>query len=146
MLGSMDANRGDYQNGWDTDQFPNNINELTEAMLVILEAGGFAGGGINFDAKIRRNSTDMTDLFYAHIGGMDSFARALIVADNILNNSEYKKIRADRYASFDSGKGKEFEEGKLSLENLREFAIKKGEPKMISGRQEYLENIINNNI
>ena len=112
-------------------------------MLVILEAGGFAGGGINFDAKIRRNSTDMTDLFYAHIGGMDSFARALIVADNILNNSEYKKIRADRYASFDSGKGKEFEEGKLSLENLREFAIKKGEPKMISGKQEYLENIIN---
>lgn len=146
LLGSMDANRGDYQNGWDTDQFPNNINELAEAMLIILEAGGFAGGGINFDAKIRRNSTDPADLFYAHIGGMDSFARALIVADNILKNSEYKNIRADRYASFDSGKGKEFEEGKLTLEDLRTIAIKKGEPKMISGKQEYLENIINNNI
>jgi xylose isomerase len=143
LLGSMDANRGDYQNGWDTDQFPNNINELAEAMLIILEAGGFAGGGINFDAKIRRNSTDMTDLFYAHIGGMDTFARALIVADNVLANLEYKKIRTDRYASFDTGKGKEFEQGKLSLEDLREYAVKKGEPKTISGRQEYLENIIN---
>lgn len=143
LLGSMDANRGDYQNGWDTDQFPNNINELAEAMLIILEAGGFAGGGINFDAKIRRNSTDLADLFYAHIGGMDTFARALIVADNVLTNSEYKKIRTDRYASFDSGKGKDFENGKLSLENLRAYAIQKGEPKMISGKQEYLENIIN---
>ncbi|MDB5231968.1 MAG: xylA [Chitinophagaceae bacterium] len=143
MLGSMDANRGDYQNGWDTDQFPNNINELTEAMLIILEAGGFAGGGINFDAKIRRNSTDPADLFYAHIGGMDAFARALLTADNILNNSQYKKIRADRYASFDSGKGKEFEEGKLSLEDLRNYAVENGEPGMISGKQEYLENILN---
>lgn len=143
LLGSMDANRGDYQNGWDTDQFPNNINELTEAMLVVLEAGGLKGGGINFDAKIRRNSTDMEDLFYAHIGGMDAFARALIAADNILQKSDYKMIRAERYASFDSGKGKEYEEGKLSLQDLREIAIKKGEPKMISGKQEYLENIIN---
>ncbi|HKP32479.1 MAG TPA: xylose isomerase, partial [Chitinophagaceae bacterium] len=84
LLGSMDANRGDYQNGWDTDQFPNNLNELTEAMLIILEAGGFKGGGINFDAKIRRNSTDAEDLFHAHVGGMDAFARALITADNIL--------------------------------------------------------------
>ena len=113
LLGSMDANRGDYQNGWDTDQFPNNINELTEAMLVVLEAGGFKGGGINFDAKIRRNSTDPADLFYAHIGGMDAFARALIIADNILQKSDYKKIRKERYASFDSGKGKEFEEWKI---------------------------------
>ncbi len=143
MLGSMDANRGDYQNGWDTDQFPNNLNELTEAMLVLLECGGLAGGGINFDAKIRRNSTDMQDLFHAHIGGMDTFARSLLVAENILNKSEYKKIRTDRYASFDSGKGKEFEEGKLSLEDLRAFAIENGEPATISGRQEYLENIIN---
>ncbi len=143
LLGSMDANRGDYQNGWDTDQFPNDINELTEAMLVILEAGGFAGGGINFDAKIRRNSTDPADLFYAHIGGMDALARALITADNILNKSDYKKLREDRYASFDSGKGKEFEEGKLSLEDLRNYAIEKGEPEMISGKQEYFENIIN---
>lgn len=142
-LGSIDANRGDYQNGWDTDQFPNSINELTEAMLIILEAGGFGGGGINFDAKIRRNSTDPADLFYAHIGGVDSFARALIVADNILQKSEYKKIRTDRYSSFDSGKGKEFENGTLSLEDLRAYAIGKGEPKVISGKQEYLENIIN---
>ncbi len=144
LLGSIDANRGDYQNGWDTDQFPNDINEVTEAMLIILEAGGFGGGGINFDAKIRRNSTDPADLFYAHIGGMDIFARALITADNILQKSEYKKLRTDRYASFDSGKGKEFEEGKLSLEDLRNYAAENGEPKTISGKQEYIENLINN--
>jgi len=143
MLGSMDANRGDYQNGWDTDQFPNNINELVESMLVILEAGGFAGGGINFDAKIRRNSTDAADLFHAHIGGIDSFARALIIADNILNKSDYKKLRTERYASYDEGKGKSFEEGKLTLEDLRSFALENGEPATISGRQEYFENIIN---
>ena len=143
LLGSMDANRGDYQNGWDTDQFPNNIYELAEAMLVVLEAGGLKGGGINFDAKIRRNSTDPADLFYAHIGGMDAFARALIIADNILKKSDYKKIRKERYSSFDVDKGKEFEEGKLSLEDLRNYAIENGEPKIISGKQEYLENIIN---
>ena len=143
VLGSIDANRGDYQNGWDTDQFPNNINELAEAMIVILEAGGFKGGGINFDAKIRRNSTDPEDLFYAHIGGMDAFARALIVADNVLNKSEYKKFRKDRYASYDKGPGKDFEQGKLSLDDLRKFAIENGEPETRSGRQEWLENIIN---
>ncbi|HVE60765.1 MAG TPA: xylose isomerase [Chitinophagaceae bacterium] len=143
LLGSMDANRGDYQNGWDTDQFPNNIYELVEAMLVVMEAGGLKGGGINFDAKIRRNSTDPEDLFYAHIGGIDAFARALIIADNILQKSDYKKIREERYVSFDSGKGKEFEEGKLSLEDLRNYAIEHGEPKIISGKQEYMENIIN---
>ena len=143
MLGSIDANRGDYQNGWDTDQFPNNINELTEAMLVIVEAGGFAGGGINFDAKIRRNSTDPVDLFHAHIGGIDTFARALIVADKVLNLSDYKKIRTERYASFDSGKGKDFEEGRLSLEDLRDYAMAAGEPSLKSGKQEYLENLIN---
>ncbi len=143
LLGSIDANRGDNQNGWDTDQFPNDINEVTEAMLIILEAGGFAGGGINFDAKIRRNSTDPADLFYAHIGGMDLFARALITADNILKKSDYKKIRADRYASFDAGKGKDFENGKLTLEDLKAFAIANGEPVSISGKQEYIENLIN---
>jgi xylose isomerase len=146
MLGSMDANRGDYQNGWDTDQFPNNINELVEALLIILEGGGFKGGGINFDAKRRRNSTDPADLFHAHIGGIDLFARALMVADKILQQGEYKKIRADRYASFDSGKGAAFEKGSLTLEDLREQAIAGGEPKVISGRQEYLENVINRNI
>jgi xylose isomerase len=143
LLGSMDANRGDYQNGWDTDQFPTDINELTEAMMVILEAGGFKGGGINFDAKIRRNSTDPLDLFYAHIGGMDAFARALITADKILQGSGYKKIRSERYSSFDSGKGKDFEAGKLSLEDLRNYALENGEPAPKSGKQEFLENIIN---
>ena len=143
LLGSMDANRGDYQNGWDTDQFPNNINELVEAMLVVIEAGSLAGGGINFDAKIRRNSTDAEDLFHAHIGGMDSFARALIVADTILQKSEYKKIRSERYSSFDNSAGQQFEKGQLSLTDLRAYAIEKGEPAVKSGRQEYLENIIN---
>jgi xylose isomerase len=143
LLGSIDANRGDYQNGWDTDQFPNNFNEVAEAMLIIMEAGGFKGGGINFDAKIRRNSTDFEDLFYAHIGGMDTFARGLIIADNILQNSPYKKLRAERYASFNEGKGKDFENGKLSLDDLRNIAIEIGEPKVHSGRQEFFENIIN---
>ncbi|SDM80860.1 xylose isomerase [Pedobacter antarcticus] len=143
LLGSMDANRGDYQNGWDTDQFPNNINEVTEAMLIVLEAGGLQGGGINFDAKIRRNSTDAADLFHAHIGGMDTFARALITADQILQHSDYTKIRKERYASFDSGAGSDFEAGKMTLEGLREYAIQQGEPETISGKQELLENIIN---
>lgn len=143
LLGSIDANRGDYQNGWDTDQFPNNINELTESMLIILEAGGFQGGGINFDAKIRRNSTDPEDLFYAHIGGMDIFAKSLLVADEILQKSDYAKLRKDRYASFDSGQGKAFEEGRLSLEDLRNYAASNGEPSPVSGKQEYLENLIN---
>ncbi len=143
LLGSIDANRGDVQNGWDTDQFPNNITEIVEAMLVILEGGGFKGGGINFDAKRRRNSTDPEDLFHAHIGGIDTFARALVIADNILRGSEYGKIRKERYASFDGGLGAAFEKGGLSLEDLREYAIANGEPKTTSGRQEYLENLIN---
>jgi xylose isomerase len=112
-------------------------------MLVFIEAGGLQGGGINFDAKIRRNSSDPADLFYAHVGGMDSFARALITADNILNKSDYKKIRAERYASFDTGAGKDFEAGKLTLEDLRAYAVANGEPSVISGKQEYLENIVN---
>ncbi|EOR96419.1 Xylose isomerase [Arcticibacter svalbardensis MN12-7] len=143
LLGSLDANRGDYQNGWDTDQFPNNAGELTECMLVFLEAGGLKGGGVNFDAKIRRNSTDRADLFYAHIGGMDTFAHALIAADAILQKSDYKKVREDRYASFDSGKGKAYEEGKLTLQDLRDYAVENGEPATISGKQEYMENVIN---
>ncbi|RYE17861.1 MAG: xylose isomerase, partial [Sphingobacteriales bacterium] len=126
-----------------TDQFPNDINEVTEYMLIILKAGGFQGGGINFDAKIRRNSTDREDLFDAHIGGVDVFARALVTADNILQRSDYNKVREDRYASFDSGSGKDFEDGKLTLEDLRNYAVEQGEPATISGRQEYLENIIN---
>lgn len=143
MLGSMDANRGDYQNGWDTDQFPTNLNELTESLLIILEAGGFAGGGINFDAKTRRNSTDLEDIFHAHIGGMDAFARALVIADNVLQKSPYQKFRKERYASFDSGTGHSFEQGKLKLEDLRNFAAENGEPEQLSGKQEWLENMIN---
>ena len=143
LLGSIDANRGDLQNGWDTDQFPNDINEVTEYMLIILKAGGFAGGGINFDAKIRRNSTDRADLFHAHIGGIDVFARALITADNILQKSDYNKVREERYASYDSGAGKDYENGKLSLEDLRRYAVDNGEPAVTSGKQEYLENVIN---
>ncbi len=143
MLGSLDANRGDYQNGWDTDQFPVDVYELTEAMLVFLEAGGLKGGGINFDAKTRRNSTDLEDIFYAHIGGMDAFARALLAAHDILENSGYRKLRQERYASFDSGEGKDFENGKLTLADLAAIAGKTGEPQQRSGRQELFENILN---
>jgi xylose isomerase len=146
MLGSIDANRGDYQNGWDTDQFPNNPMELTEAMLVILEAGGFQGGGINFDAKTRRNSTDLEDIFYAHIGGMDIFARALLAAHAILTDSPYKKLREERYASFKTKDGKAFEQGKLTFEQLAALAHKNGEPKLQSGKQELFENIINRHV
>ncbi len=143
LLGSIDANRGDYQNGWDTDQFPINIYELVEAMLVILPTGGFKTGGVNFDAKRRRNSTDNEDLFIAHVAGMDVFARALLVANDILEKSDYLKLRKTRYASFDTGEGKAFEDGKLGLEELREIALKAGEPKVISGKQELYEGLIN---
>tara|TARA_B110000459_G_scaffold203868_1_gene262337 strand:+ start:1626 stop:2951 length:1326 start_codon:yes stop_codon:yes gene_type:complete len=143
MLGSVDANRGDNQNGWDTDQFPVNIYEVTEAMLVFLKSGGLQGGGINFDAKIRRNSTDLEDIFHAHIGGADTFARALLVAEKILSESTYPKMLKDRYASFDSNDGKAFENGKLSLEEIAKIAMNGGDPKRISGKQELFENIIN---
>jgi xylose isomerase len=143
MLGSIDANRGDYQNGWDTDQFALNLQELAEAQLVILAAGGLQGGGVNFDAKIRRNSTDPEDLFLAHIGSMDAFARGLLIAADILEKSDYSERRKSRYSSYDSGKGKEFEEGKLTLEDLRNHAFAVGEPETISGKQEYFENLIN---
>lgn len=142
-LGSIDANRGDYQNGWDTDQFPNNVLEITEAMLVILEAGGLQGGGINFDAKTRRNSTDLDDLFHAHIGGIDVFAKALLAADAILSKSAYKKMRQERYASFDSGDGQAFESGKLQLTDLLRSASSQGEPETRSGKQELYENLVN---
>ncbi len=143
MLGSIDANRGDYQNGWDTDQFPNNLYETTEAMLVFLQSGGLQGGGVNFDAKIRRNSTDLDDIFHAHIGGVDNFARALITADNILTSSNYKELFNLRYNSFNTGKGKAFEQGKLNLNDLYEIAVNTGELNLKSGKQEMFENIIN---
>ncbi|GHT77763.1 xylose isomerase [Bacteroidia bacterium] len=143
LLGSIDANRGDYQNGWDTDQFPIDINELTQAWLVILQAGGLGNGGTNFDAKTRRSSTDLEDIFIAHISGMDAFARALETAAAILEKSPYKKMVTDRYASFDAGEGKKFEEGKSSLEDLVAYAKKNGEPAQISGKQELYEAIVN---
>ena len=143
MLGSIDANRGDNQNGWDTDQFPVNIYEVTEAMLIFLQAGGLQGGGINFDAKIRRNSTDLDDIFYAHIGGADTFARSILTAEKILTQSEFPRLRKDRYNSFDSGNGKQFESGKLTLENLSEIAFNSKFPKQVSGKQELFENIVN---
>jgi len=143
MLGSIDANRGDHQNGWDTDQFPVNLYEVTEAMLVFLQSGGLQGGGINFDAKIRRNSTDLDDIFHAHIGGADTFARALITAEKIITSSEYSRLRKERYASFDSGNGKDFEKGKLKLEDLAKIALLEDSPQRLSGKQERFENLIN---
>ena len=143
MLGAIDANRGDVQNGWDTDQFPIDIFELTQAMLVVLQGGGMQGGGTNFDAKIRRNSTDNEDLFIAHVGAMDVMARALEAAAAILEQSPYKKMVADRYASYDSGMGKKFEEGKLTFEEVYAYAKANGEPKQISGKQELYEAIVN---
>jgi xylose isomerase len=146
MLGSIDANRGDYQNGWDTDQFPVNLQELTEAMLVIAEGGGFTKGGTNFDAKIRRNSTDPEDLFIAHIVGMDTFARALITANEVLANTPYRSMRKERYASFDAGKGADFERGALTMEDLRALAVDAGEPVKRSGKQELYESFINRSL
>ena len=130
---SIDANRGDYQNGWDTDQFPIDNYELIQAMMQIIRGGGLGNGGTNFDAKTRRNSTDLEDIFIAHIAGMDAMARALLSAAKLLEESPYKKMLAERYASFDSGKGKEFEEGKLTLEDVVAYAKANGEPKQTSG-------------
>jgi len=146
LLGSIDANRGNPQNGWDTDQFPTDLYDAVQAMLVVLEDGGFKTGGLNFDAKVRRESTDPEDLFIAHIGGMDAFARGLLVASSILEKSDLPAFRKERYASFDSGKGKEFEEGKLTLAELRDIAAERGEPEKISGKQEWLENLINDHL
>ena len=143
MLGSIDANRGDYQNGWDTDQFPNNIYEIVEALIVIIRSGGLSGGGINFDAKTRRNSTDLEDLFYSHIGGIDIFARSLLIVEKIINDSDYIKLLDQRYSSFDSGIGKSFAEGNLNLDELATHAKNNGEPSLKSGKQELLENLIN---
>ena len=142
MLGSIDANRGDAQNGWDTDQFPIDNFELTQAMMQIIRNGGLGNGGSNFDAKLRRNSTDPEDIFIAHISGMDAMARALENAAEILENSELPRMVKERYASFDSGKGKDFEDGKLSLEDLVVYAKEHGEPAQISGKQELYETIV----
>ena len=143
LLGSIDANRGNPQNGWDTDQFPTNLYDTIEAMLVVLADGGLKSGGLNFDAKVRRESTDPEDLFIAHIGGMDAFARGLVIAANLLENSSLAEFREQRYSSFDGGKGRAFEQGKLGLADLRDIADKNGEPKQVSGRQEWFENVSN---
>jgi xylose isomerase len=142
LLGSIDANRGNAQNGWDTDQFPTDLYDTVGAMMVVLRQGGLVGG-LNFDAKARRESTDMEDLFIAHVGGMDAFAHGLEVAHALLTQSPWEQWRAERYSSFDSGKGKDFTDGKLSFADLRELAVKSGEPKQISGKQERYENLLN---
>ena len=143
LLGSIDANRGNPQNGWDTDQFPMDLYDTVGAMLVVLRQGGLQPGGLNFDAKVRRESTDPQDLFLAHIGGMDAFARGLEVAHALLENSPLEAWRQQRYASFDTGAGRDFEAGKSSLADLREYALKAGEPTQRSGRQEAYENLLN---
>ena len=142
MLGSIDANRGDAQNGWDTDQFPIDNYELTQAMLQIIRNGGLGNGGTNFDAKMRRNSTDPEDVFIAHISGMDAMARALENAAAIIEDGTLCNMVKERYSSFDGGKGKEFEEGKLTLEDVYEYGKKVNEPKVTSGKQELYETIV----
>ncbi len=142
MLGSIDANRGDAQNGWDTDQFPIDIYEITQAMMVILRGGGLQGGGTNFDAKIRHNSTDAEDLFIAHISGMDIFARGLLAAADLLENSPYEEMLTSRYSSYDSGMGAKFEAGELTLEQVVDYARSNGEPAQMSGKQELYETMV----
>jgi xylose isomerase len=143
LLGSIDANRGDPQNGWDTDQFPLDIYDCVRAMLVVLSQGGLEPGGLNFDAKLRRESIDPEDLFHAHIGGMDAFARALVIADRIRQDGKLAAFCSSRYRSFSSGMGQRFEAGELSLTDLRDHAASQPEPELESGKQELLENLIN---
>ena len=142
MLGSIDANRGDYQNGWDTDQFPIDNYDLTQAWMEIIRGGGLGTGGTNFDAKTRRNSTDLDDIAIAHISGMDAMARGLESAAKLLEESPYKEMKAKRYASFDKGMGKKFEQGKLTFEDVYEYGKKVDEPKQTSGKQELYEAIV----
>lgn len=143
LLGSIDANRGDPQNGWDTDQFAMDLYDCVHAMMVVLEYGGLGSGGLNFDAKVRRESTDLEDMFIGHIGAMDAFARGLLVADKVLADPRMAELRYGRYRSFDSGDGKRFEDGELSLGDLRDIAASNGEPRQSSGKQELVENLIN---
>ncbi len=143
LLGSIDANRGDPQNGWDTDQFPSSVYDTAEVMMILLQAGGFTTGGFNFDAKLRRSSTDMEDLFIAHIGGMDTFAMGLEVAYRLIHDAKLPEMKKTRYSSYDAGDGAAFEQGKLTLEDLAAIAAKSPEPKQASGKQELYENIVN---
>ncbi len=146
LLGSVDANRGNPQNGWDTDQFPIDMYDCVHAMTVILRAGGIGSGGFNFDAKVRRESTRLEDIFIAHIGGMDAFARGLVIADRILDDPRTVELRDSRYASFDDGPGRQFEEAGMTLEQLRDLAHEFGEPEVMSGQQEHMENLVNDHM
>jgi xylose isomerase len=146
MLGGIDANYGEPMNGWDTDNFPTNLYEAIEAMIVVLESGGLGKGGFNFDAKLRRNSTDLEDLFIAHIAGMDTFARGLIIADKLVNEKRVIDFRDNRYLSFHEPDAMKFEKGELTIEDLHALALEKGEPELQSGKQELIESIINNAI
>jgi xylose isomerase len=143
LFGSLDVNQGDPHNGWDTDEFLHNLYDAVEIMLVLLSIGGLTTGGMNFDAKVRRNSTDLEDLFIGHIVSMDTLARALVVADRILHDSDYAELKRERYGSFDSGRGAAFERGDIGLKDLAEMAVEMGEPELRSGKQEYLEGLVN---
>lgn len=142
LLGSIDANRGDLMNGWDTDEFPTDVYQTTMAMLEVLSMGGFSSGGLNFDAKRRRNSTDVRDLFYAHIAGMDAFALGLTAAQRIMEDGKLAKMRKIRYESWDCAEAAKFESGKMTLPELAKLG-EKGEPDIVSGKQEYIEGLIN---
>jgi xylose isomerase len=146
LLGSIDANRGDPQNGWDTDQFPTDLYDCVHGMMVVLENGGLGSGGLNFDAKVRRESTDLEDMFIAHIGGMDSFARGLLIAEKVLADPRMHELSSGRYASYDTGDGRRFENGELSLSDLRDIAAANGEPVQTSAKQELVENLINDHM
>jgi xylose isomerase len=143
MLGSVDANRGNPQNGWDTDQFPMDMYDCVQNMMIVLRAGGLGSGGFNFDAKVRRESTDLADLFLGHIGGMDAYARALIIADRIIGDGKLDDFRASRYVSFEQPDGQRFEAGGMSLVELRDLAQGNPEPVQESGKQEWVENLMN---
>jgi xylose isomerase len=147
MFGSIDANRGDYQNGWDTDQFPNSVDEMSLAMYEIVQSGGFSNGGVNFDAKLRRQSMSRTDLFYAHIGGIDTVARSLLVAADMVEKETLARYRAERYRDWTGGLGQSILSGEASLEDLgRRVASGEINAQPVSGEQELLENMVNQRI
>jgi len=146
ILGSIDANRGDLLLGWDTDQFPTDVYDTTLAMYTLLRHGGFKTGGLNFDARVRRQSIDPIDLFHAHIGGMDAFALGLKAAARMVQDKTFERFVKKRYTGWDRGLGQEIEKRKVGFEELEAYTLKQGEPKIQSGRQEMLENVLNRHI
>jgi xylose isomerase len=143
VFGSIDMNRGDYLLGWDTDQFPNDVQEIALVMATILKGGGFTTGGMNFDAKLRRQSIDPEDLFHAHIGGMDCLARGLLIAEKMITDGKLEAVINERYAGWKGELGQKILSGKASLAELSDTVLEKGiEPKARSGRQEFLENLL----